>query len=182
MKNSLQALESHHGISTNEWSDVSFLAHSIGCAAALEYAAHAAELANTESASGLNIGKLLLISPFTSIVEMSSRVLPIPILGLDRLIRHDFDNIRSLSALSVAWTQEQDSESRRRSIPVSIVHGDADNIVPVSMGRSVYQHAKNLPGKALRVRYKEVPRGDHNMILETAMSYIQREMAFSVKT
>ncbi len=63
--------------------------------------------------------KLVLISPFTSVTELASRMFP---LFPARLVRDRFDTRGTAHAVS---------------IPVLIVHGDRDEIVPFSMGEDL---------------------------------------------
>lgn len=113
--------------------------HSIGSAIGSEFAArHGAT-------------QIVLVSPFTSLRDMVVRTLgwtgwPMQFLLLDRF----------------------DTEARLREIErmqprprLRIFHGNADEIVPASMGRKL---AANHPGW---IEYVELDRLDHNFIIET---------------
>lgn len=71
---------------------------------------------------------LVLISPFTSMADMAGRIFPA--LPLDRLVRDRFDT-RGVA--------------RSVGVPVLIVHGDRDEIVPFPMGEELartFPHAR----------------------------------------
>lgn len=95
---------------------VSLFGHSLGSAVAAELAAR-------------NPAKhLLLQAPFTSARAMGRLVIGRPLLLLwSRLSRVHFDTGRLVESLAV---------------PVSVVHGARDRIVPVRMGESVYASAR----------------------------------------
>ncbi len=117
MNMDLAALENH----------MSLLGHSLGAAAALQYAA------------GHRVNTIVLISPFTSLRDMAVRVVGKP---LHMLLMENFDNEAHLSELV-----------KRNPLPrIAILHGDMDEIIPVKMGRKLgkmfpdiitYQEIKN---------------------------------------
>jgi uncharacterized protein len=88
------------------------LGHSLGGAAALQFAAKYA------------VHKILVVSTFTTMDDMVRAQIRIP---LGRLLRHRFDN---LAALKTILSQNQVPEIR-------ILHGEADQIVPPKMGRAL---------------------------------------------
>jgi predicted peptidase len=55
------------------------------------------------------------------------------------------------------------TEERMRALPQFVVHGDADEVVPVARSRAMVAEMKRL---GIEYRYVEVPGGDHNRILE----------------
>ncbi len=61
--------------------------------------------------------RLVLISPFTSIPDMAAKV--VPMLPVGFLMRDRYDNAEKAPSVT---------------IPVLIVHGSADDLIPVSMG------------------------------------------------
>jgi uncharacterized protein len=75
--------------------------------------------------------RLVLISPFTSIVDMAQRTLPI--LPMRLIVTERFDTASKAEALT---------------LPVFIVHGGADTLVPVAMGERL---AELFPNATLRV-------------------------------
>lgn len=83
---------------------------------------------------------LILESPFTSARAMASRVLPLPGIGLIAQARFDV-----LAAVS------------RLNIPLLVIHGERDEVVPFPMGRAVYDAAAS-PQKT----FHAVPGGHHN--------------------
>ncbi len=96
------------------------LAHSIGCAAALEFAVlHP-------------VRKVILVAPFTSLRDMARRTVGWPLCWL---LRHNFDNRARLAELSARPTPPR----------VTIFHGSEDALIPKQMGRSL---AETFPNTA----------------------------------
>jgi uncharacterized protein len=115
------------------------LGHSLGGAAALQFAAKHV------------VGKILLVSTFTSMDDMVRTQIHIP---LRRLLRHRFDNVASLKTiLSQSETPE-----------ILIFHGQADEIVPAHMGRTLAQLNPN------RIQFDEIPGARHNDVLQMPLS------------
>ena len=111
-----------------------FFGHSLGSAACLI------------AASEFSIQRGVLISPFTSTMEMSQALTGLP---LGFLVWHRFDNSARLTELEARGPGE-----------VIILHGSDDEVIPVGMSRSLAaQHPKV-------VRFTEIPGGRHNTIQE----------------
>ena len=110
------------------------LGHSLGAAAALAFAAEHP------------VDKVVAIAPFTSIREMARRFVG-PLCYFPH--RHHFDNRQRLG------------EIRKKShVPeVHIFHGSRDPLIPVAMGRQLYNEFYEV------VTYHEVRGADHNDIL-----------------
>jgi hypothetical protein len=88
------------------------LGHSLGGAAALQFAAKNA------------VRKVLVVSSFTSMDEMVRAQVRVPLGGL---LRHRFDNVASLRAIL-----------SQKDVPeVCIFHGQADEIIPAKMGQTL---------------------------------------------
>ncbi|HYH47114.1 MAG TPA: alpha/beta hydrolase [Thermoanaerobaculia bacterium] len=85
------------------------------------------------------VGRLILVSPFTSMTDMG------------RLIAGP------LARFAVPDRYDTLAKLPRLRLPVVIVHGTRDQVVPVRMGRAL---AAALPG----ARYIEIPEADHNLI------------------
>jgi uncharacterized protein len=95
---------------------IAYFGHSLGTAVATELAAEHAPAA------------LLLQAPFTSARDMASAMRILPVSALWRIIgRVAFDTHARVRALDV---------------PVSVVHGDRDVVVPMRMGRAVHEAAR----------------------------------------
>ncbi|TDU66093.1 alpha/beta hydrolase family protein [Prosthecobacter fusiformis] len=124
------------------------VAHSIGCAAGLM------------AASELNISKIVLISPFTTMTDMGKLLLGWPLCHVNM---HRFDNRREL-----AQVVEQGAK-------VVIFHGTADEVIPISMSREL---AEAHPG---RVTLYEKEGWDHNRILHGVSQEIGAAMSSMVK-
>ena len=93
---------------------LSVLGHSLGAAAALQFA------------TDKQVRKIILISPFTSMRAMARRSVGIP---LCYLLVHNFDNEGMLNGIL-----------SHPAVPsVVVFHGSSDSIIPVAMGRSLAQ-------------------------------------------
>jgi len=90
---------------------VAVFGHSLGCAAALQYAAQHP------------VASAVLCSPFTSLIDMARRVVGWP---LCYLLRHRYDNDARLN-----------EALERTHGPVLIVHGEEDEVIPCDMGRAL---------------------------------------------
>lgn len=120
------------------------LGHSLGAAAVLLYA------------SRHPVQQLVLIAPFTSLKDMASRVVG-PLLS--HTLLHDYDNRTRLREVLAGAVP----------VPITIIHGSHDKIVPVTMGRE-------LAALSPRIDYVEIDRGDHNYILLTNRAEIRQAM------
>jgi hypothetical protein len=101
--------------------------------------------------------RLVLLAPYTSMVELGQRAMPwLPV----RLLMRD----RFLS----------ESKAPDIALPVFIVHGEEDEIIPVDMGRRLGQR---FP----RATVETVPGAHHNDLLEVAgESLFARIAAFAL--
>jgi uncharacterized protein len=95
-----------------------------------------------EMAARGRAASLILVSPYTSITAMAAGV--IPFLPTGMLCPDRFDTL---------------SKAPRIRVPTLVIHGDADEVVPLALGRQV---ASSIPGATLRV----VPGRHHNDVLE----------------
>ncbi len=113
--------------------------HSLGCAAGL--------IAVEE----FKLRRAVLLAPFTSTMEMAGVVLPLP---LGFLVWHRFDNREGLAAL-----QKQEGRAW-------IFHGNADNIVPPDMSRTLAKEFADV------ITLYEVPGAGHNNLFAVAAGRI----------
>lgn len=120
---------------------VCVLGHSLGAASALQYAARHP------------VGRVVLVSPFTSMADMVDRVLFWP---MNVILWHRFDNRARLAELA----------ARTPPPGVVIIHGTLDDMIPVAMGREL---AAAHPSFAIM---HEIPNGDHNGIIDEAQPAI----------
>jgi uncharacterized protein len=111
------------------------LGHSLGGSAALQFA------------TKYVLGKILVISAFTSMDDMVRTQIHFP---LGRLLRHRFDNVASLQMIL----------SQERVPEICIFHGQADEIVPAKMGRTLAQLDPS------RIKFSEIPGARHNDIMQ----------------
>jgi pimeloyl-ACP methyl ester carboxylesterase len=109
-----------------------FFGHSLGSAVALIGAAK------------FGIERGVLLSPFTSTMDMSRVVIGLPV-GF--LVTHRYDNAARLAEIS-----------RSGAAHVIILHGTNDEVIPVEMARQLAtQHPRS-------VRLREIPGGTHNTL------------------
>jgi hypothetical protein len=101
-------------------------------------AAVAAELASRRQCAAL-----ILESPFASLSQMAGTVLPV----VGPLLAHGFDT---------------DSKIRKVHVPLLLIHGDADEVVPFSQGEAVFKCA-NVPKT-----FWQVSGAHHNDLLYVA--------------
>jgi pimeloyl-ACP methyl ester carboxylesterase len=114
------------------------LGHSLGGAAALQFAAKHP------------VRKILVVSTFTTIDDMVRAQIQI---SLGRLLRHRFDNVTSLKAIL----------SQNQAPEIYIFHGEADEVIPLKMGRALAQL------DASRIKFVEIPGARHNDVIEMAL-------------
>lgn len=127
-------------------SRISLLGHSLGSAAVLQFAASPPE--------GVRINRVVCIAPFTSMEDMvAERGFGL----LKGTLRHRYDNVTSLQTVLA---------NKENAPDVHILHGDADFVIPVKMGRAL--HALDDQ----RVEITVIPDGDHNQILLDAQADI----------
>jgi pimeloyl-ACP methyl ester carboxylesterase len=62
-----------------------------------------------------------------------------------------------------AFTVDREGLARIPKMPVMLVHGDMDTVVPVSVGRAWAEAMKSVPMKDYH--YIEVPGGDHGTVI-----------------
>jgi pimeloyl-ACP methyl ester carboxylesterase len=120
------------------------LGHSLGAAAILLYA------------DRHPVKQLVLIAPFTSLRDMAALLVG-PLLS--RTLLDDYDNRARLREVL----------AQEALVPITIIHGSHDKIVPVAMGRE-------LAALSPRIDYREIDRGDHNYILLTNRAEIRQAM------
>jgi uncharacterized protein len=123
------------GAATLDSSRLRFFGHSLGSAACL--------LAATE----FSIQRGVLLTPFTSTMAMSQHMTGLP---LGPLVWHRFDNAARLAELAA-----------RGPGAVVILHGSADESIPVSMSRTLAAERKDV------VHLLEIPAGRHNTLPQT---------------
>ena len=98
------------------------------------------------AASEFKIQRGVLIAPFTSTMDMTRQVIGLP---LGFLVWHRFDNSSRLAELASRGPGE-----------VIILHGTTDEVIPVTMSRTLAARQKSI------VRLWEIPNGRHNDIQE----------------
>lgn len=109
----LAALENHLQMKPGELDPkLDVLGHSIGAAAALQFAVHHP------------VRRVVLLSPFTSLRAMAQRTVGWPLCWL---LRHNFDNRARLAELAARPSPPQ----------VTIFHGTDDTLIPMKMGQSL---------------------------------------------
>jgi uncharacterized protein len=96
------------------------------------------------AATEFKIQRGVLLTPFTSTMDMASVVTGLPV-GF--LVTHRFDNEARLAELA-----------SRGPGKVIILHGSDDESIPVMMGRKLAENRKDV------IHYIEIPGGRHNTI------------------
>jgi pimeloyl-ACP methyl ester carboxylesterase len=114
------------------------LGHSLGGAAALQFAAKHV------------VRKIVVISTFTTMDDMARAQLRI---SLGPLLRHRFDNVISLKAIL----------SQKQVPQIYIFHGQADELIPLKMGRALAQSDPK------QIKFVEVPGARHNDVVQMAL-------------
>jgi alpha-beta hydrolase superfamily lysophospholipase len=97
--------------------------------------------------------RMVLLAPFTSVVDIAHRILPF--LPTRLLVRDPFDNA---------------AKAPHISIPVLIFHGDQDEVIPVDMGQ---QLGRLFP----RATMETIPGARHNDLLELTWPALIDRMA-----
>lgn len=121
-----------------------YFGHSLGSAATLI------------AASDFQIRRGLLISPFTSTMDMCREVTGLP---LGFLVWHRFDNSARLAELAKLGEGK-----------VTILHGSDDEVIPIEMGRKLASQHSSI------VRLIEIPGGRHNTIQEQHADIVSRAL------
>ncbi|WP_244238247.1 alpha/beta hydrolase [Corallococcus terminator] len=86
--------------------------------------------------------RMVLVAPYTSMVAMGQRLLPF--LPATLLVRDRFESLTKAPGIT---------------IPVLVIHGEQDEVVPVDMGRTLGQRFPHAT-------VVTVPRAGHNDVLE----------------
>lgn len=142
---SLRALSKLLGMSVAELEErSSLLGYSLGSAAALDYAVRHP------------VQRIVLVAPFTSMLDMARLSVGSP---LCYLLRHRYDNVASLRALQA-----------RSLPPLTILHGESDSLIPHRMGSEL---AALAPGS----QFELVPGADHGDVVELARDRLRALMA-----
>jgi pimeloyl-ACP methyl ester carboxylesterase len=134
----LQTLQQRHpAVRPAVERSLNVLGYSLGAAAALELAIR------------YPTQHIVLLAPFTSMHDIASHLVIWPITAL---LRERFDNLQALTTLA------------QRPVPpaVTIVHGDADEVVPVAMGRALAQSFLAM------ITYHELPGVTHSLLEHAA--------------
>lgn len=95
----------------------------------------------TQLAASRNVAGLVLDSPFTAMADVAARAYPW--LPVRRMLWDQFETVHHI---------------RRVTVPLLIVHGEADRLVPVEMGRAVFEAA--VAPKTL-ITFPGVPHLEH---------------------
>ena len=117
--------------------------HSLGAAVALM------------AAEEYGIRRAVLLSPFTSTMDMTKTVFGVP---LGFIVTHRFDNEPNLAGLI------------KRQGKAWILHGSADEVIPVRMGKQLADSG----GAA--VHFQEIPGARHNTLMREALRPIVQAM------
>lgn len=136
------ALASHLSVSAEELTSrpVRVMGHSLGSGMAVGFA------------SRHKTDRIVLISPFTSMRAMAARMVT-PMFSW--MLRHRWDSVGILRKVLAADNPPE----------VIVIHGSADDTVPVEMGRAFKEEFGD------HVTYVEIPGGDHGNVLDGVWEY-----------
>jgi len=95
----------------------------------------------TKVAAERTIRKLILVSPFTNVPDMVPYVLPVP--GLRHVVSSSYDSL---------------SRIRDVKVPLLVLHGTEDAVVPFDLGRKLFESANDPKS------FVELPGAGHNNI------------------
>lgn len=141
------ALAKDLGVSVEQLdADVNVCGFSLGSAAGLEFAARRP------------VKKVVLLAPFTSLIDMARRTVFWPV---SEVLQDRFDSRERLDELA-----------KRASPPrVLICHGGQDEIIPVDMGKELAARHPSM------CRFNEFPAVNHNWLPDAARETVFAEMA-----
>eukprot|EP00466_Bigelowiella_natans_P003349 jgi/Bigna1/90523/estExt_fgenesh1_pg.C_720074 len=152
--------------------EINLLGHSLGSAAALQLAVALHERAI------INVTRLVLSAPFTSIPDIANEIFGVPRNVAKGLLPHLWDNERSQQIDTHTLVQHADEEvassspsssisssSLPPSLILTIIHGVKDALVPVDMGRKLAAQA-NEGQNGYRVKIVEIQGADHNDVID----------------
>jgi pimeloyl-ACP methyl ester carboxylesterase len=141
----LAALSRHLGASQSELLPrIALVGYSLGAAAALEFAVKHP------------VRRIVLFSPFTSMLDMARRSVGSP---LCYLLRHRYDNVTALERLKTHGVP-----------PLSILHGERDSFIPHQMGEAL---AAQVPGG----HFELVPGAEHGDVIDIAVARLAELLA-----
>jgi uncharacterized protein len=102
----------------------------------------------THLAQNKNFGGVILETPFTSMIDAAKTFYPyIPV---DLLLKDKFENYKKIKNIHS---------------PILVMHGEADQIVPFSMGKKIYESANN-PKYSYFTKYdNHMMKFDKNLVL-----------------
>ena len=110
----------------------------------------------TEIAQNSNFAGLILETPFTSMVDAAKNVYPYIPVGL--LLKDRYENYKKIKNIN---------------IPILVMHGEADQIVPFRMGKKIYDIAKQ-PKYYHFTKYDDHMMEYDDQLVFTLNSFIQR--------
>ena len=150
------------------------LAHSIGSSAVLQFGA------STLGDTKLHVEKYVLISPFSSMYEMTKLVVgPLPFIKY--ILKHDWDNLRYIQKIGTCanCTATERMRYDAKRVKISIIHGKMDEVVPFKMGEGLFEYAKEIKDQSKwrsSVKVYGNKRANHNNIVTVAQDDIMKQM------
>lgn len=118
------------------------LGHSIGAGAGLDFAVR------------WPVAGVVLTAPFTTIGDMATKLFGPQVRWL---LRDDYDNLARIAELAP------------RGVPITVLHGTEDEVVPFAFGERLAQSASG-------VKFVAIERGRHNDLYEVAAPRIRAAM------
>ncbi len=128
------------------------------------------------------IGRLICVSPFTSIAGMSQALFGVSIPGISYLTAsHAWDNRAAVQTIGANCNANATPTVTGTPQPpaFTIIHGDRDEIVPYRMGEQLAADVRySFPkwSQSGRFNFIQQKGGDHNTIFGSAYSQIAAAM------
>lgn len=119
----------------------------------------------------IDIGRVILVSPFTSLIDMAHLLIGSKVPGLSWLLQHNYDNMEAVETLCNKSTTHWNF---LRSIV--IFHGPHDRIIPVEMGRRLANMATSSSSCSHVLVQIIEPEAGHNDIFVRARDQILSAM------
>ncbi len=129
-----------------------FLGHSLGSAVVLQTAAH----------PDVNTNRVIVSAPFQDTVLMAQTIFPsMPYTMLNAAVHHKWNNTASVSKLN-------------RNVKLTIIHSQADAIVPYAQGNRLKMVARQ---HGVRTKFVTFTWGGHNEIFQQHFQHLESALA-----
>jgi hypothetical protein len=136
---------------------IDIMAHSLGCAVALEGLAARSKEKNAEE----KYGNITLVSPFSNLknlIKEKTKIFPVSTIQ-DVFKEELWDNKEAITQLAPSLVKS-----------IEIIHGENDKLIPKSHAQELYQHIKQC---AIPASLNIIPNASHNDVFSKC-SYSSR--------